>query len=263
MVYRVYVEKKQGLEAEAKSLRYDIRHLLGIKALEDVRIVNRYDVENIEKDLFDYAVKTVFSEPQLDNVSEELNFGDATIFAVEFLPGQFDQRADSAAQCIQIISQKERPLVKTAKVYALYGSLSADEVDRIKKHLINPVESQEASLEKYETLKVNYSIPETVETLTGFISMNEEELAKFVNLSPNYFVRKFKKRTGHSPIQFVKMIKLERAKFLLEQSFEPVNAIMEQLGFYDAAHFSKMFKLRYGHSPKKYREIYNYNKVVL
>ena len=180
MVYRVYVEKKQGLEAEAKSLRYDIRHLLGIKALEDVRIVNRYDVENIEKDLFDYAVKTVFSEPQLDNVSEELNFGDATIFAVEFLPGQFDQRADSAAQCIQIISQKERPLVKTAKVYALYGSLSADEVDRIKKHLINPVESQEASLEKYETLKVNYSIPETVETLTGFISMNEEELAKFV-----------------------------------------------------------------------------------
>ena len=180
MVYRVYVEKKQGLEAEAKSLRYDIRHLLGIKSLDDVRIVNRYDVENIEKDLFQYAVKTVFSEPQLDNVSSELNFGDATIFAVEFLPGQFDQRADSAAQCIQIISQKERPLVKTAKVYALYGSLSLEEIDRIKKHLINPVESQEASLETYETLKVNYSIPETVETLKGFISMNEEELAKFV-----------------------------------------------------------------------------------
>ena len=180
MVYRVYVEKKQGLEAEAKSLRYDIRHLLGIKSLTDVRIVNRYDVENIEKELFDYAVKTVFSEPQLDNVSDELNFGDATVFAVEFLPGQFDQRADSAAQCIQIISQKERPLVKTAKVYALYGALSSDEIDRIKKHLINPVESQEASLEKYKTLKMNYSIPETVETLTGFISMNEDELAKFV-----------------------------------------------------------------------------------
>ena len=180
MVYRVYVEKKQGLEAEAKSLRYDIRHLLGIKSLTDVRIVNRYDVENIEKDLFDYAVKTVFSEPQLDNVSDELNFGDATVFAVEFLPGQFDQRADSAAQCIQIISQKERPLVKTAKVYALYGELSEDDVLRIKKHLINPVEAQEASLEKYETLKANYSIPEKVETLTGFISMNEEELAAFV-----------------------------------------------------------------------------------
>ena len=180
MVYRVYVEKKQGLEAEAKSLRYDIRHLLGIKSLEDVRIVNRYDVENIEKDLFDYAVKTVFSEPQLDNVSDELSFGDATVFAVEFLPGQFDQRADSAAQCIQIISQKERPLVKTAKVYALYGALSEDEILRIKKHLINPVEAQEASLEKYDTLKMNYSIPETVETLTGFISMNEDELAKFV-----------------------------------------------------------------------------------
>ncbi|MBE6747670.1 MAG: phosphoribosylformylglycinamidine synthase [Ruminococcaceae bacterium] len=180
MVYRVYVEKKQGLEAEAKSLRYDIRHLLGIKSLEDVRIVNRYDVENIEKDLFQYAVKTVFSEPQLDNVSDELSFGDATVFAVEFLPGQFDQRADSAAQCIQIISQKERPLVKTAKVYALYGALSEDDILRIKKHLINPVEAQEASLEKYDTLKMNYSIPETVETLTGFISMNEDELAKFV-----------------------------------------------------------------------------------
>ncbi|MBE6751351.1 MAG: phosphoribosylformylglycinamidine synthase [Ruminococcaceae bacterium] len=180
MVYRVYVEKKQGLEAEAKSLRYDIRHLLGIKSLTDVRIVNRYDVENIEKELFDYAVKTVFSEPQLDNVSGELNFGDATVFAVEFLPGQFDQRADSAAQCIQIISQKERPLVKTAKVYALYGELSEEEILRIKKHLINPVESQEASLEEYETLKMNYNIPETVETLTGFISMNEEELAEFV-----------------------------------------------------------------------------------
>ena len=180
MVYRVYVEKKQGLEAEAKSLRYDIRHLLGIKSLTEVRIVNRYDVENIEKDLFQYAVKTVFSEPQLDNVSSELNFGDATVFAVEFLPGQFDQRADSAAQCIQIISQKERPLVKTAKVYALYGNLSEDEVLRIKKHLINPVEAQEASLEAYDTLKANYSIPETVETLTGFISMNEDELAEFV-----------------------------------------------------------------------------------
>lgn len=87
-----------------------------------------------------------------------------------------------------------------------------------------------------------------------------EELAKFVNLSPNYFVKKFKNRTGHPPLQFIKMIKLERAKFLLEQSFESVSAIMEQTGFFDSAHFSKMFKLRYGHSPRKYREIYNYNK---
>ncbi len=180
MVYRVYVEKKEGLEAEAKSLRYDIRHLLGIKSLSEVRIINRYDVENIEKDLFEYSVKTVFSEPQLDNVFTELDLGDTTIFAVEYLPGQFDQRADSAAQCIQIISQKERPIVKTAKVYALYGSLSEDEISRIKKHLINPVESQEASLAEFETLKANYAIPETVETLNGFINMNEKELAEFV-----------------------------------------------------------------------------------
>ena len=90
-----------------------------------------------------------------------------------------------------------------------------------------------------------------------------EELAKFVNLTPNYFVKKFKKRTGHPPLQFIKMIKLERAKFLLEQSFESVGAIMDQTGFYDSAHFSKIFKLRYGHSPRKYREIYNYTKKKL
>ena len=132
MVYRVYVEKKQGLEAEAKSLRYDIRHLLGIKSLTDVRIVNRYDVENIEKDLFDYAVKTVFSEPQLDNVSSELNFGDATVFAVEFLPGQFDQRANSLSECLQILTEGARPISKSAKIYVLKGNLSDEDVENIK-----------------------------------------------------------------------------------------------------------------------------------
>ena len=167
MVYRVYVEKKQGLEAEAKSLRYDIRHLLGIKSLDDVRIVNRYDVENIEKDLFDYAVKTVFSEPQLDIVSMELSVGNDKVFAVEYLPGQFDQRADSAAQCIQIISQGERPLVRSAKVYALYGSLTDANIAEIKKYVINPVEAREAFLEEVKTLKTEYTIPTEVEVLDG------------------------------------------------------------------------------------------------
>ena len=121
MVYRVFVEKKKELANEAKALLGDARNLLGIKNLTDVRVINRYDAENITKDLFDYAVKTVFSEPQLDIASDSVELCGATVFAVEYLPGQFDQRADSAAQCIQIISQGDRPTVKSAKVYALYG----------------------------------------------------------------------------------------------------------------------------------------------
>ena len=130
MVYRVFVEKRKELAHEASSLFSDARNLLGIGNLEDVRIINRYDAENIDKPLFDYAVKTVFSEPQVDIVygEDELALGKAHVFAVEYLPGQFDQRADSAAQCIQIISQKERPLVRSAKVYALYGNLTDDEI---------------------------------------------------------------------------------------------------------------------------------------
>ena len=122
MVYRVYVEKKRELAHEAKSLLSDLRNLLGLKNLEDVRILNRYDVENIQKELFEYSVKTVFSEPQLDIATSQMpSISDEKVFATEYLPGQFDQRADSAAQCIQIISQGDRPLVRTAKVYILKG----------------------------------------------------------------------------------------------------------------------------------------------
>ncbi|MGM9663333.1 MAG: phosphoribosylformylglycinamidine synthase, partial [Eubacteriales bacterium] len=176
MVYRVYVEKKEELANEAKSLYADIVGLLAIKGLKKVRIVNRYDVEHIEKELFDYAKETVFSEPQLDIVSEELDVSGATVFAVEYLPGQFDQRADSAAQCIQIISQKERPVVRTAKIYLLYGDLSDGEVAEIKKYVLNPVESREASLEKTETLASNYEIPTTVKNLDGFIDLDRDGL---------------------------------------------------------------------------------------
>ena len=114
MVYRVYVEKKQGLAHEADALRYEIRHLLQIKSLESVRVLNRYDVEQIEVGLFEECKTKIFSEPQLDTVSDSFDAADATVFAVEFLPGQFDQRADSAAQCIQILSQGERTVVRTA-----------------------------------------------------------------------------------------------------------------------------------------------------
>ena len=180
MVYRIFVEKKKELANEAKALLGDARNLLGIKNLTDVRVINRYDAENITKELFDYAVKTVFSEPQLDIASEEINTDGATVFAVEYLPGQFDQRADSAAQCIQIISQGDRPLIRSAKVYALYGELTEKDIDEIKKYVINPVEAREAALEKFDTLKVDYAVPTTVKTLDGFNSYDEAELAKFV-----------------------------------------------------------------------------------
>ncbi len=180
MVYRIYVEKKPEFANEANSLRYEIRHVLRIKSLEKIRVFNRYDAENIDKELFDNTVGTVFSEPQVDNVFEELENDGSYVFGVEYLPGQFDQRADSAAQCIQIISCKEKPLIRTAKIYKLYGSLSEEEISRIKRHLINPVEAREASLEKYETIKTEYEIPTEVETLSGFRSLDRAGLEEFV-----------------------------------------------------------------------------------
>ena len=176
MVYRVYVEKKQGQTHEADSLLREIRDFLQISSLRSVRVLNRYDAENIEKSLFDYAVNTVFSEPQVDNVSYEVPTGD-TVFAVEPLPGQYDQRADSAAQCIQIISQGNRPTIRTAKVYVVEGSLTAEEIAAIKKHVINAVESREAALALPETLAVEYAAPETVATVTGFIGLDEAGLS--------------------------------------------------------------------------------------
>ncbi len=180
MVYRVFVEKKKELANEAKALLSEARLLLGIESLVDVRIFNRYDAENITAELFEYAKKTVFSEPQLDVCSEEIDLPDATVFGVEFLPGQFDQRADSAAQCIQIISQGDRPTIRTAKIYALYGTLSEDEVAEIKKYVINPVEAREAVLDKPETLQIKYDIPTEVKTLEGFIALDRAGLEAFV-----------------------------------------------------------------------------------
>lgn len=181
MVYRIYVEKKKELAHEAKSLIGDVRSFLGIKALEDARIINRYDVENIDEELFEHCKTTVFSEPQLDKVSSEIETDGATVFAVEYLPGQFDQRADSAAQCIQIISQKERPSVRSAKVYLLYGDLTNEEIEKIKKYIINPVEAQEASLEKVETLKTETVVPTEVAVLNGFLALDEKGLEDFVS----------------------------------------------------------------------------------
>ena len=181
MVYRIFVEKKEGLDNEAKGLLSEAKNLLGIAGLENIRLFNRYDAENITEELFGYAVGTVFSEPQLDTATTAIELPGAYVFAVEALPGQFDQRADSAAQCIQIISQGDRPLIRTAKVYALYGSLTDADIAAFKKHVINAVESREASLELPETLAVQYAAPQSVATVDGFIAMDETALAELLD----------------------------------------------------------------------------------
>lgn len=181
MVYRIYVEKKKELAHEASSLLSDLKSLLGMKGIENLRILNRYDVENIEKELFEYAKNTVFSEPQLDVVTDEITGAEnSRVFAVEYLPGQFDQRADSAAQCIQIISQKDRPSVRTAKVYVIDGDVSDEEFEEIKKYVINPVEAREATEARPETLLAKYDIPTEVKTLDGFCKLDKEGLKNFV-----------------------------------------------------------------------------------
>ncbi len=181
MVYRIYVEKKKAAASEAAGLLSDIRTFLGIKSLEELRIINRYDVEGIQKELFEYCIGTVFSEPQLDDTYKMPDSRGYFVFAVEPVPGQFDQRADSAAQCIQIISQGERPAVAAAKVYMLKGeSLTAQEIEQIKAYVINPVEAREASLDMPVTLKTEYEIPTEVETVTGFNDLEENGLVQFI-----------------------------------------------------------------------------------
>jgi len=184
MVYRVYVEKKPDLANEAKELASEIKNILGIGALNSLRLLNRYDVENIDESLFKYCVGAVFSEPQTDNASfsmPELPEHGCTVFAVEYLPGQFDQRADSAAQCIQLISQSDRPVVRSAKVYILAGDLSDSDIAVIKKHVINPVEAREASLDLPDTLAMEYELPEAVDTLDGFRKLDDTALRAFIS----------------------------------------------------------------------------------
>ena len=182
MVYRVFVEKKEGLQNEAKALLSEINELLSIKSLTDVRVINRYDAENITEELFDAAISTVFSEPQVDNAYGEIFLEDARVFAVEYLPGQFDQRADSAAQCIQILSQGERPTVRSAKVYALYGDLTDEDVEKVKKYVINPVEAREASMEKPATLAMEYAVPTDVAVVEGFRQLDRAGLEAFARI---------------------------------------------------------------------------------
>ncbi len=182
MVSRVYVEKKPGFDVEAKQLLAELRTILQIEALTGVRLVNRYDVEGISDELFQQCVPTVFSEPQSDDVSFELpDAKGAAVFAVEYLPGQFDQRADSASECVQLISCGERPDVRSAKVYYLEGELSAQDVAAIKGYVINPIEAREASLDTVETLKTAYPEPQPVEILDGFLELDAAGLQAFID----------------------------------------------------------------------------------
>ena len=182
MVSRVYVEKKPGFDGEAQALAHELRDILGIERLRGLRLVNRYDAEGISDELFEQCVPTVFSEPQSDVATFEMpDARGAAMFAVEYLPGQFDQRADSASECIQLISQGERPEVRSATVYLLEGDLSDEDVAAIKHYVINPIEAREASLEARATLRTDYAEPAMVETVDGFLELDEAGLAAFVS----------------------------------------------------------------------------------
>ena len=181
-VYRIYVEKKEKFNIDGEAVLADLQTALQIRGVKSVRIINRYDAEEISQENFDRAIPTVFSEPPVDEVYTELPkiSEDERMFAVEFLPGQFDQRADSAAQCIQMLCTGDRPIVKYAKIYILSGKITDEEFKKIKHYLINGVEARECGFEEYETLKIKYDIPTTVKTLDGFLDLDKDGLADFV-----------------------------------------------------------------------------------
>jgi phosphoribosylformylglycinamidine synthase len=186
MVRRIYVEKKPALRLEADGLLRELQTLLGIRGLTGLRVVNRYDVEGLSASEFDRAVTTVFSEPQLDETNDTQPEGGDVVFAVEYLPGQFDQRADSAAQCLQLLTGGEKPTVRTAKVYLLSGQLTSADVARIKAYVINPVEAREASLSPVQTLTLSTEQPEFPAVLDNFSLMGDaalEELRQELGLA--------------------------------------------------------------------------------
>lgn len=180
-VYRVFAEKKKGNDIEAVHMLNDLKNNVGITGLEEVRIINRYDAEGLPEESFKAAVKGVFSEANLDDVYyEEMTFSpEWRVFATEYLPGQYDQRADSAAQCIQLLTVGERPTVASAKVIAVKGDITDAEFDKIKAYVINPVESRLASMDKPETLDIKSDVPADIVRINGFINMTDEEIAKY------------------------------------------------------------------------------------
>ena len=182
-VYRIYVEKKPEFAVEADSILSDIRSALGIEGLKGLRVINRYDAEGLSAEDFKLAVPVVFSEPAVDVTYDCLPelAEDEYIFAVEYLPGQFDQRADSCAQCISLLTGNKRPTVRSARIFIFSGALDGDQLDELKKYMINPVESREAKLELFDTLDIKYAIPTEVDTVDGFIYSTEEDLKAMIS----------------------------------------------------------------------------------
>ena len=180
-VFRIYVEKKPEFAVEAKSVLSDVQTALRLN-ITGLRILNRYDADKLSQEDFEMSVNTVFSEPAVDVTYSEMPvlINNERVFAVEYLPGQFDQRADSCEQCIQILTQKDRCRVKNARVYIVEGRISDEEFEKLKNYLINPVESREASLDTFKTLDTEYEIPEKVEVLENFIRLNDKGLAAFI-----------------------------------------------------------------------------------
>ncbi len=182
-VRRIFVEKKKGFDVEANSLYRDLKYNLGIDGLSNVRIINRYDVEGMSDEEFESSKTTIFSEPPVDAVFDEsIEIGDGSrVIGIEYLPGQYDQRADSASQCVQILTHGERPNTKVAKLVVLEGVVSDNEYEKAKSYLINPVESHEASMEKPSSLDVEVTVPEDVRVLNGFINRSFDELKSFMD----------------------------------------------------------------------------------
>ena len=175
-VRRVYVEKKPDFAVKAKELKHEIKHYLGIAA-DEVRVLIRYDVENVSDETYQKALQTVFSEPPVDDIYEE-NFdaGAGKVFSVEFLPGQFDQRADSAEQCVKLLNEEEEPVIRSATTYVIVGDITDDELEAIKKYCINPVDSRETGMDKPQTLVQEFDDPADVAIFDGFIDMPEDKL---------------------------------------------------------------------------------------
>ena len=183
-VRRVYVEKKPAFAVKAKELQAEIKSYLGISSVTGVRELIRYDIENISEETYKKALVTVFSEPPVDTVFEEtFELGNAKTFSVEYLPGQFDQRADSAEQCVKLLNEEEEPVIRTATTYVIEGEVTEEQLEAIKHHCINPVDSRETGLEKPETLVQNFEDPADVISFVGFADMPEAQLKEISYIS--------------------------------------------------------------------------------
>ena len=205
-VKRIFVEKRPGFDVEAQNLSADLVNTLGLTGIENVRIINRYDISGLDDESFERAKNTILSETNADMVYDEKLPEDAAykVFAVEYLPGQYDQRADSAAQCVQLLTQGEIPTVKSAKVIAIKGNIDDNDFKKIQHYLINPVESREASLEKPESLELVTEVPADVAKVSGFIKWNDEEMKEYygsmgfaMTLSDLEFCRDYFRDTEH------------------------------------------------------------------